>query len=89
MSDNKSKNSRRKFLNRGIFMSLVSVFSAGFISVVSSKKSDALKDTEMVKMLTSDGEVVEVEKRIFDKKKNITKTKNSDILSWMSNHKKA
>lgn len=53
--------------------------------------SGGLMDTskkEMVKMLTADGKLVEVEKSIFDKIATKQKATNKEILDWMQNPSK-
>jgi hypothetical protein len=43
---------------------------------------------EMVKMLTADGQLVEVEKAIFDQVANKKKATNKEIYDWMENPSK-
>jgi len=53
--------------------------------------SGGLKDTgkkEMVKMLTADGKLVEVDKAIFDKIATKQKATNKEIYDWMQNPSK-
>jgi len=48
---------------------------------------DSNTPPEMVKMLTADGKLVEVEKSVFDKAQK-QKTTNKDIMEWMDNPSK-
>lgn len=53
--------------------------------------SGGLTDTgkkEMVKMLTADGKLVEVDKAIFDKIATRQKATNKEIYDWMQNPSK-
>jgi molybdopterin biosynthesis enzyme MoaB len=43
---------------------------------------------EMVKMLTADGKLVEVDKRLLDKAEKKFKASNKDIFNWMDNPSK-
>jgi hypothetical protein len=43
---------------------------------------------EMVKMLTADGQLVEVDKAIFDQVANKKKATNKEIYDWMQNPSK-
>ena len=50
--------------------------------------SEKAANPEMVKMLTPDGKLVEVEKAILDKAVNRMKASNKDIYEWMKNPSK-
>ena len=52
----------------------------------SGKTAPAKK--EMVKMLTADGKLVEIDKAIFDQIANKQKATNKDIYDWMENPSK-
>ncbi|MDE3248932.1 MAG: hypothetical protein KGO82_09755 [Bacteroidota bacterium] len=43
---------------------------------------------ETIKLLTPDGQLVEVDKRIVDAASNRTKAGNAEILQWMDNPSK-
>lgn len=76
MGDNKDKEKNRRW-----FLSLLR--SAGD----SDKEKDPSKP-EMIKMLTADGKLVEVEKSIFDKVSTKQKATNKEIYDWMKNPSK-
>jgi major membrane immunogen (membrane-anchored lipoprotein) len=47
-----------------------------------SKSTDDSEESEMVKMLTPDGKLVEVNRRLLKGKSTIP-SRNADILNWM------
>lgn len=59
----------------------------GFLNAIfnSGKKQNA---SEMVKMLTPDGKLVEVPRSAVDAAASKTKASNQEILSWMKNPSK-
>jgi hypothetical protein len=58
-----------------------------FLSMfISSEKKTT--PSEMVKMLTPDGKLVEVEKSVFEAATNKQKASNKDIYNWMQNPSK-
>ena len=60
-----------------------------FLSLLSGKSGSSEKEKPaMVKMLTADGKLVEVDKAIFDKATNRQKASNKDIYDWMKNPSK-
>jgi len=59
----------------------------GFLSVFFPSEKNASKP-EMVKMLTADGKLVEVEKSVFDAASTKQKVTNKEILNWMDNPSK-
>ena len=68
--------SRKKFLSWGIGITSLLAIPAFFKS--SAKK----KETKMVKMLTKDGKLVEIEVEKIPSKK--TKMKDAEIHSWVN-----
>jgi len=72
---NKSS-SRKKFIVLGL--SAVAFFSLFKFAIPSSKK------TKMVKMLTQDGKLVEVDEELLKGKKE--KIKDKEIFSWIKNN---
>lgn len=46
------------------------------------------KKTEMVKMLTADGKLVEVDKAVIDAASKKQKSSNKEIYDWMENPSK-
>jgi hypothetical protein len=79
MGDNQQpiKNSRRSFL---------SLLFAGDREKLLDEASG--KDSEKVKMLTADGKLVEVDKRVFDEAQKRVKATNKEIYNWMNNPSK-
>ncbi len=59
----------------------------GFLSLFLPADKAATKPA-MVKMLTADGKLVEVEKSVFDAATKKQKATNKDILNWMDNPSK-
>ena len=51
-------------------------------------KSDPKPSVEKVKMLTADGKLVEVDKKVVDAIANRQKVNNKEILDWMKNPSK-
>lgn len=56
-----------------------------FSSLIAGKKEVT---PEMVKMLTPDGKLVEVEKAVFEAAAGKQKASNKDIFNWMQNPSK-
>jgi hypothetical protein len=77
MGNNKENNasSRRQFL---------SLF--GLVDKAATEKKEG--KPEMVKMLTAEGKLVEVDKAIFDKIATKQKATNKEIYDWMQNPSK-
>jgi hypothetical protein len=59
----------------------------GFLSIFLPADKTAAKP-EMVKMLTADGKLVEVEKSVYDAVSTKQKVTNKEILNWMDNPSK-
>ena len=61
----------------------------GFLSLFLSKKENTTIENqppaEMVKMLTPDGKLVEVDKAMLDSIAQKKKASNQEILAWMKN----
>jgi hypothetical protein len=82
----KGKNSRRRFLSLGLLA------GAGLIV----NKVDAHIDTtpaettngKKIKMLTADGQLVEVDEQVLAQAQQRTKAGNQDILNWSEAHSK-
>ena len=49
---------------------------------------DRVKKKEMVKMLTADGKLVEIEKSVLDAASTKQKASNKEIYKWMDNPSK-
>ena len=75
---NNSADSRRKFLNKGLFA------SAGWLT---GMVDIAKEETKKVKMLTPDGKLVEIDESIITNSRKRKKVKNQDILDWMEDSK--
>lgn len=69
------KPSRRKFLSFGLLGS--ASLLAGTVNA-----QTPIEEGEKVKMLTPDGQLVEVDKSIFDAAKGREKANNEAILNW-------
>ena len=67
----KLKNSRRKFLSLNL--------SGGASSTNTKSSSDK---PEKVKMLTPDGQLVEIDMELLDQVSNRKQANNKDILNW-------
>ena len=78
MTDNKQNSSRRKFVEWG--MGALAAFSA--IGLFFSQK----KKKKIVKMLTQDGHLVEVDEALI--KSTGKKVNNKEIHSWVKNKQK-
>jgi len=78
MTDNKQNSSRRKFVEWGI--GALAAFSA--IGLFFSQK----KKKKIVKMLTQDGHLVEVDEALV--KSTGKKVNNKEIHSWVKNKQK-
>jgi len=70
------KSSRRKFLSLGLLS------GAGLLTQKAEAMTSLSGDDEKIKMLTADGKLVEVSKKIFDQAENNGKVRNEDILKW-------
>ena len=77
MQNDKKINSRRKFMVWGA--SIISGLSLLSLGIRSRKKN------ETVKMLTQDGRLVEVDKRLLTGSKE--KISNNDLKGWIKNKK--
>jgi hypothetical protein len=55
---------------------------------LSGGMSEQKSPVEKVKMLTADGKLVEVDKKVVDAIANRQKVNNKDILDWMKNPSK-
>ena len=78
-----SKNNRRNFLLKFIG-SGVAIFGG----LKSTKASNRIEKDEMIKMLSSDGQVMLVPRSALKNSKVNAKTKNVDILNWKGKIKK-
>lgn len=80
MKEEKKISSRKKFLLDGL-TALTSVLAYKSGIQKSEKK-------EMVKMLTADGKLVEVDKKVLDAITAKKKVSNKEIVAWMNNPSK-
>lgn len=67
---------RRKFLSLGLLS------GAALLTTKADAMASLTDDEEKITMLTPDGKLVEVPKRIVDQAGDRTKAKNQDILDW-------
>lgn len=72
----KENSSRRKFLSFGLLS------GAGLVTQKVEAMAPGLVDDEKVKMLTADGKLVEVSKKILEQSTSRKKVRNEDILNW-------
>jgi len=72
----KDNSSRRRFLSLGL------LGGAGLLTQKAEAMTSLPEDDEKIQMLTADGKLVEVSKRIFDQSQNREKARNQDILNW-------
>jgi hypothetical protein len=75
------KNTDKKGGSRRWFMS--ALFSGQTEKLISIEENP-----EMIKMLTPDGKLVEVNKAVFEKASSGQKASNADIYDWMKNPSK-
>lgn len=71
-----SISNRRKFLSLGL------LGGAGLLSQTASAMLPIQPEEEKVSMLTPDGKLVEVSKRVLDQIEDRKKAANADILDW-------
>jgi hypothetical protein len=79
----KENSSRRKFLSFGLLS------GAGLVTQKVEAMAPGLVDDEKVKMLTADGQLVEVSKSLIQQSSIGEKAKNKDILNWSDTAKKS
>jgi hypothetical protein len=80
--NNKQKNNRRAFLKK--ILSAPTVVGLQFTAGATPKATGK----EKIKMLTSDGKVVEVDKSVIEKKAGLKRASDKEIFDWMtSKHK--
>jgi len=59
-----------------------------FLSLLMSAEKKAGAKTEMIKMLTADGKLVEIDKTVLDEAAKKQKSTNKEIFDWMKNPSK-
>jgi len=79
---NKQKNNRRGFLKK----ILSAATASGSIS--SAKAIPKSASEEKIKMLTSDGKLVEVDKSAIEKKTGSKRASDKEVFDWMSSKHK-
>lgn len=72
----KDNSSRRRFLSLGL------LGGAGLLTQKAEAMTSLPEDDEKIQMLTADGKLVEVSKRIFEQSETRGKVRNQDILNW-------
>lgn len=75
------KNRRREFIGTGV------AAGAGIVLGIAAGNLLKEKHGETVKMMTADGQLVEVEKRFLPKKDGKI-VSNKELKNWMEDHKK-
>jgi len=72
----------KKDNRRNFFKTLIATgATAGLIS--SDKTPSQQEKEETIKMLTSDGKLVEVKKSVIEKKAGVRKASDKDVFDWM------
>lgn len=79
----KDSSSRRKFLSLGL------LGGAGLFAQKAEAMTALTEDDEKVSMLTADGKLVEVSKKILDQSTNREAANNKKILNWADATKKS
>ena len=74
--------------NRRKFLSLSLLGGAGLLSQKATAMLPVQPEEETVSMLTPDGKLVKVNKRILDQMQERQKAGNKDILNWTTTHNK-
>ena len=75
------KNKKEKLQTRRRFLSLAAIVAGAKVAGKAAEEPQDLPD-EKVKMLTPDGQLVEVDKSVLDQAANRKKVTNKDILEW-------
>ncbi|MBK9982299.1 MAG: hypothetical protein IPP15_07725 [Saprospiraceae bacterium] len=84
MNDNvNEKRSRRRFLSLGLLS------GAGLLTEKASAMTSGLEEDEKISMLTPDGKLVEVSKKILEKSEDREKANNAKILKWTNAQNKS
>jgi len=79
----KDNSSRRRFLSLGLLS------GAALLTQKAEAMASVTDDDEKVSMLTADGKLVEVSKKLVDQSTSREKAKNEDILNWTERSKKS
>ena len=80
--DIKDKSSRRKFLSLGLLS------AAGLVTNKVEAMSSIAEEDEKVPMMTADGRLVQVSKKVLDQS-NRKKARNADVLRWRDHDNKS
>lgn len=79
----KDNSSRRRFLSLGLLS------GAALLTQKADAMASVTDDDEKVSMLTADGRLVEVSKKLVQQSTSREKAKNEDILNWTERAKKS
>ncbi len=79
----KDNSSRRRFLSLGLLS------GAALLTQKADAMASVTDDDEKVSMLTADGKLVEVSKKLVQQSTSREKAKNEDILNWTESAKKS
>lgn len=79
----KDNSSRRRFLSLGLLS------GAALLTQKADAMTSVTDDDEKVSMLTADGKLVEVSKKLVQQSTSREKAKNEDILNWTESAKKS
>lgn len=75
--------SRRRFLSLGLLS------GAALLTQKAEAMASVPDDDEKVSMLTADGKLVEVSKKVLEQTTSRQKARNEDILNWTDTTKKS
>lgn len=88
MENEKSKLSRKKFLAWGAGLGSVLALPSVLFGQKNKPGNQPVKTGKMVKMLTPDGKVVEVDESVLAAASKGKKADNKEIFHWMKNPSK-
>ena len=88
MENEKSKLSRKKFLAWGVGLGSLLTLPSILFGQKNQSEPKPVKTGKMVKMLTPDGKLVEVDESILAAASKGKKADNKEIFHWMKNPSK-
>lgn len=71
-----NKNARRKFLSLGLLS------GAALLTQKAEAMTSLAEEDEKITMMTADGKLVEVSKKMVDQASGGKKARNADVLDW-------
>ena len=88
MENEKSKLSRKKFLSWSVGLGSILALPSVLFAQKNKTGKTPVKTGKMVKMLTSDGKLVEVDESVLAAASRGKKAANKEIFHWMKNPSK-